>query len=64
MSTASESEDPALSALIADAQREDPEAQYQLGLRYLHGIGVAQDDRQGGGLLAQAVAQGHLPAMG
>ena len=48
----------AVASLIAAAQTGDPEAQYQLGLRY----GVKQDDKKAVEWLHKAAEQGHEKA--
>jgi TPR repeat protein len=42
------------------AKRDHPEAQFQLGMLYLHGRGTEQDIRQGINWLEQAAEDGYL----
>ncbi len=44
---------------LLESDQSDPEIQYQLGLCYLRGLGVAQDGAQAEAWLRRAADQGH-----
>ena len=47
---------------LLESDQSDPEIQYQLGLCYLRGLGVAQDGAQADAWLRRAADQGHAAA--
>ena len=47
---------------LLESDQSDPEIQYQLGLCYLRGLGVAQDGAQAEAWLRRAADQGHAAA--
>lgn len=53
---------PALEQLLTKSDNGDPEAQYQLGLMFANGDGVAENDRIAWELYHEAAAQGHARA--
>lgn len=44
------------------ADRGDPDAQFELGIRLVTGEGITKDEKQGVGLIQKAAAQNHLRA--
>jgi TPR repeat protein len=48
--------------LQREANAGDPLAQFELGLRYLYGMGLGTDTLQAARWIAQAAAQNHVPA--
>ena len=51
-----------LDGLKAAAERGDAESQYQLGVRYATGNGIATDDAQAARWIEKAATQGHVGA--
>lgn len=56
--------DTLISNLLAAAQKDEVAAQCNLGLRYLFGDGVEQDDETAGFWIARAAKQNHPEALG
>ena len=51
-----------LPSLRQAAERGDPNAQFELGVRYAEGKGVAPDDKEAARWILKAAEQGHLEA--
>jgi TPR repeat protein len=54
--------DDKISQLQREAQKGDPDAQYNLAYRYENGLGVAKDEAKALELYQQAADQGHTAA--
>ncbi len=54
--------DQDIQELIAKAEQGDPDAQYELGICYLHGEGVERNEEEAVKWLTEAAEQGHVDA--